>query len=50
MFVIHCLRALARWYNSREAALELSRLDDRALHDIGLVRSQFVDRTMLGAR
>lgn len=40
MFVTAFLAAFRRWRTARATILELSRLDDRALDDIGLSRGR----------
>ena len=40
MFIATLIRSFAEWRKYRSAVRELAALDDRALHDIGLNRTQ----------
>lgn len=39
MIVAHLIAAIRRWASYRKTVAELSRLDDRSLNDLGILRS-----------
>lgn len=38
MIVTHLIAAIRRWVSYRKTVAELSRLDDRSLNDLGIMR------------